>query len=72
MRPTDENQHGSTRPNLLSGGRRRFSEDDNLFATAAFAQTPAAPAASAPAKVEAAHAKAVVKADAPVALTKEH
>jgi polyisoprenoid-binding protein YceI len=33
-----------------------------LFATAAFAQTPAAPAA--PAKVEAAHTKAVVKADA--------
>jgi len=41
-----------------------------LFATAAFAQTPAAPAvhasaaASVPAKVEAAHTKAVVKADA--------
>lgn len=32
MRPTDENQHGSTRPNLLSGARRRFSEDDNLLA----------------------------------------
>ena len=35
-----------------------------LFATAAFAQTPATPAASVPAKVEAAHTKAVVKADA--------
>ena len=35
-----------------------------LFATAAFAQTPAAPAAAVPAKVEAAHTKAVVKADA--------
>ena len=35
-----------------------------LFATAAFAQTPAAPAASVPAKVEAAHTKAIVKADA--------
>lgn len=32
MRPTDENQHGSKRPNLLSGARRRFSEDDNLLA----------------------------------------
>lgn len=32
MRPTDENQHGSTRPNLFSGARRRFSEDDNLLA----------------------------------------
>ena len=32
-----------------------------LFATAAFAQTPAAPAASVPAKAEAAHTKAVVK-----------
>lgn len=35
-----------------------------LFATAAFAQAPAAPAASVPAKAEAAHTKAVVKADA--------
>ena len=32
MRPPDENQHGSTRPNLFSGARRRFSEDDNLLA----------------------------------------
>ena len=35
-----------------------------LFATAAFAQTPAAPAASVPAKAEAAHTKAVAKAEA--------
>ena len=32
MRPTDENQDGSTRPNLLSGGRRRFADDDNILA----------------------------------------
>lgn len=32
MRPTDENQHGSTRPNLLSGGRRRAIDDDNILA----------------------------------------
>lgn len=32
MRPPDENQHGSTRPNLFSGARRHFSEDDNLLA----------------------------------------
>lgn len=31
MRPTDENQYGSTRPNLLSGGRRRFGGDDNIL-----------------------------------------
>lgn len=31
MRPTDENQHGSTRPNLLSGGRRRYAGDDNIL-----------------------------------------
>ena len=32
MRPTDENQDGSTRPNLLSGGRRRLTDDDNILA----------------------------------------
>lgn len=31
MRPPDENQTGSTRPNLLSGARRRFSGDDNIL-----------------------------------------
>lgn len=31
MRPPDENQHGSTRPNLLSGARRRFGSDDNIL-----------------------------------------
>lgn len=31
MRPPDENQHGSTRPNLLSDGRRRFAGDDNIL-----------------------------------------
>ena len=31
MRPPDENQHGSTRPNLLSGARRRFGGDDNIL-----------------------------------------
>lgn len=32
MRSADENQHDSIRPNLLSGGRRRFVEDDNILA----------------------------------------
>jgi len=32
VRPTDENQDGSTRPNLLSGGRRRVADDDNILA----------------------------------------
>lgn len=32
MRPTDENQDGSTRPNLLSGGRRRIADDNNILA----------------------------------------
>lgn len=32
MRPTDENQHGSTRPNLFSGARRPISEGNNLLA----------------------------------------
>lgn len=32
MRPTDENQDGSTRPNLLSGGRRRIPDDSNILA----------------------------------------
>jgi hypothetical protein len=31
VRPPDENQHGSTRPNLLSGARRRFGSDDNIL-----------------------------------------
>jgi hypothetical protein len=31
VRPPDENQHGSTRPNLLSGARRRFGGDDNIL-----------------------------------------
>jgi hypothetical protein len=31
VRPPDENQHGSTRPNLLSGARRRFQGDDNIL-----------------------------------------
>jgi hypothetical protein len=31
VRPTDENQHGSTRPNLMSSGRRNAS-DDNILA----------------------------------------
>lgn len=32
MRPTDENQDGSTRPNLLSGGRHRIPDDNNILA----------------------------------------
>jgi hypothetical protein len=32
VRPTDENQDGSTRPNLLSGGRRRIADDNNILA----------------------------------------
>lgn len=31
MRPPDEHQYGSTRPNLLSGARRRFEGDDNIL-----------------------------------------
>jgi len=31
VRPPDENQHGSMRPNLLSGARRRFGGDDNIL-----------------------------------------
>lgn len=31
MRPPDENQHGSTRPNLLSGARRHVGGDDNIL-----------------------------------------
>ena len=31
MRPPDENQHGFTRPNLLSGARRRFGNYDNIL-----------------------------------------
>lgn len=31
MRPSDENQHGSTRPNLLSGARRHVGGDDNIL-----------------------------------------
>jgi hypothetical protein len=31
VRPPDENQHGSTRPNLLSDARRRFGSDDNIL-----------------------------------------
>ena len=31
MRPTDEDQHGYTRPNLLSGARHRFGSDDNIL-----------------------------------------
>jgi hypothetical protein len=31
VRPPDENQHGSTRPNLLSGARRHDGEDDNIL-----------------------------------------
>jgi hypothetical protein len=31
VRPPDENQHGSTRPNLLSNARRRFGSDDNIL-----------------------------------------
>lgn len=31
MRPPDENQHGSTRPNLLSGARRHVGDDDNIL-----------------------------------------
>lgn len=32
MRPTDENQRGSTRPNLMSGVRRAVGGDDNILA----------------------------------------
>lgn len=32
MRPTDENQHGSTRPNLVSGSRRPAGGEDNILA----------------------------------------
>ncbi len=32
MRPTDENQHGSTRPNLVSGTRRPTGGEDNILA----------------------------------------
>lgn len=32
MRPTDENQHGSTRPNLMSSGTRRGGGEDNILA----------------------------------------
>jgi hypothetical protein len=31
VRPPDENQYGSTRPNLLSGARRRFEGDHNIL-----------------------------------------
>jgi hypothetical protein len=31
VRPPDENQHGSTRPNLLSGARRHGGGDDNIL-----------------------------------------
>jgi len=31
VRPSDENQHGSTRPNLLSGTRRHLDGDDNIL-----------------------------------------
>jgi hypothetical protein len=31
VRPPDENQHGSTRPNLLSGARRHAGGDDNIL-----------------------------------------
>ncbi|MFL6675069.1 MAG: hypothetical protein ACJ8LG_17485 [Massilia sp.] len=32
MRPTDENQHASTRPNLMSSGTRRASGEENILA----------------------------------------
>jgi len=32
VRPTDENQHGSTRPNLVSGTRRPTGGEDNILA----------------------------------------
>jgi hypothetical protein len=32
VRPTDENQHGSTRPNLMSSGTRRAGNEDNILA----------------------------------------
>ncbi len=32
MRPTDENQHGSTRPNFMSATRRAYAGDDNILA----------------------------------------
>jgi hypothetical protein len=32
VRPTDENQHGSTRPNLMSSGTRRGGSEDNILA----------------------------------------
>lgn len=32
MRPTDENQHSSTRPNLMSSGTRRGGGEDNILA----------------------------------------
>jgi hypothetical protein len=32
VRPTDENQHGSTRPNLVSGSRRPAGGEDNILA----------------------------------------
>lgn len=32
MRPTDENQHGSTRPNFMSASRRAYAGDDNILA----------------------------------------
>jgi hypothetical protein len=31
VRPSDENQHASTRPNLLSGARRHVGGDDNIL-----------------------------------------
>jgi hypothetical protein len=32
VRPTDENQNGSTRPNLMSSGTRRAGNEDNILA----------------------------------------
>ncbi|MES2757208.1 MAG: hypothetical protein V4693_07525 [Pseudomonadota bacterium] len=32
MRPPDENQHGSTRPNFMSATRRAYAGDDNILA----------------------------------------